>query len=320
MLDDQFRVLRMSQNHYWKQMCRIKKRNDQIKSSRKNDKIENESSITEEITLMIKRLINEIKSAESAESSSLVNSVNDHITRKILDSEIIDHIFCNRSFFIFYIFKIFIRETDTKKKFTAKNTESIQMKLIDDQNRSKLMILIEILYSSQLHYNLISIIKLAKKRVKTLLSLFIKTFKLLMKNDVIDITNIINNQYVLRKNFTNSHSENFAELRALIKLAELKIYIWHARMRHLKYDNLIKLQNQIDEMNLIDQKSAEICESCMIDRQKRNVNKTLRISINKFLQIMHFDLEESLSRTRSNHRVSRMCLSKTMRQNVSIKR
>ncbi len=72
-------------------------------------------------------------------------------------------------------------------------------------------------------------------------------------------------------------------------------------MRHLRYDNLIKLQNQIEEMNLIYQKSIEICESCMIDRQKRNVNKTSRISINKFLEIMHSDLEKSLSRTRSKH-------------------
>jgi hypothetical protein len=78
---------------HWRQMCRIKKKNDQFKSSRRNDKIENESSIIEEITLMIKRLIDEIESAESAESSLLVNLVNDHITRKILDSEIIDHIF-----------------------------------------------------------------------------------------------------------------------------------------------------------------------------------------------------------------------------------
>ncbi len=175
------------------------------------------------------------------------------------------------------------------------------MKLIDDQNRSKLIILIEVLYSSQLQYNLISIIKLVKKRIKTLLSLLIKTSKLLMKNDVIIVANIINNQYVLRENFTNSYSKNSAEFRTLAKLADLEIHIWHARMRHLRYDNLIKLQNNIDKMNLIDQKSIEICESCMIDKQKRNVNKTSRISISKFLQIMHSDLEKSLSRTRSDH-------------------
>jgi hypothetical protein len=291
-------------------MCRIKnkRQDDQFKSSRRNDKTENEPSITEEITLMIKRLIDEVESAGSAESaklirsSSLVNSVNDHITRKILDSRATDHIFCNWSNFISYTLKIFICETGTRKKFTAESTESIQMKLIDDQDRSKLVILIEVLYSSQLQYNLISIIKLAKKRVETLLSLFIKTFKLLMKNDIIVVANIINNQYVLRKNFTNSSSENLINgSRTLVKLAELRIHIWHARMRHLRYDNLIKLQNQIDEMNLIDQKSIEICESCMIDRQKRNVNKTSRISVSKFLERMHSDLEESLSRTRSDH-------------------
>ncbi len=154
------------------------------------------------------------------------------------------------------------------------------------------MILIEVLYSSQLQYNLISIIKLDKKKIKTLLSLLIKTFKLLMKNDVIAVIDIINSQYVIREN---------SEFRILAKLAELRIHIWHAWMRHLKYDNLIKLQNQIEEMNLIDQKSIEICELCMIDRQKRNVNKTSRISISKFLEIMHSDLEESLSRTRSDH-------------------
>jgi hypothetical protein len=210
-------------------MCRIKKKNDQFnkESSRRDDKIENESFITEEITLMIKRLIDEVESAESTElirSSSLVNSVNDHITRKILDSEATDHIFCNRSNFISYILKIFICEIGIEEKFTAKNIESVQMKLIDDQNRSKLVILIEMLYSFQLQYNLISTIKLAKKKIETLLSLFIKTFKLLMRNDVIVVANIINNQYVLRENFTTSSTKIF-ELRALAKLSSLEILI-----------------------------------------------------------------------------------------------
>ncbi len=94
--------------------------------------------MTEEIILVIKRLISKVESVESVESaeslklSFLVNSVNDHIIRKILDSKTIDHIFCNRASFISYILKIFICETETKKKFTAEDTESIQMKLIDD--------------------------------------------------------------------------------------------------------------------------------------------------------------------------------------------
>jgi hypothetical protein len=42
-------------------MCRIKKRNDQFKSSRRDDKIEDESFIIEEIALMIKRLIDDVE-------------------------------------------------------------------------------------------------------------------------------------------------------------------------------------------------------------------------------------------------------------------
>jgi hypothetical protein len=73
-------------------------------------------------------------------------------------------------------------------------------------------------------------------------------------------------------------------------------------MRHLRYDNLIKLENQVEKMNLMNQsKPTEICESCMIDRQKRNVNKTSRISASKLLEIVHSDLRRSLSRTRSEH-------------------
>jgi hypothetical protein len=109
---------------------------------------------------------------------------------------------------------------------------------------------------------------------------------------------------VLKKNFTNSHRENSIELesRTLAKLADLEIRIWHARIRHLKYDNLIKLQNQVDDLNSMSQsKSIEICESCMIERQKRSVNKIFRISASKFLEIVHSDLEELLSRTRSDH-------------------
>jgi hypothetical protein len=211
-------------------MCRIKnkKQDDQFKSSCKDDKIENESFIIKEITLMIKRLVDEIESIESTESFEfLVNSVNDHITRKILDFKITDHIFCNRLNFIFYILKIFIYETSTKEKFTAKNIESIQIKLVDDQNRSKLMILIEVLYLSQLQYNLINIIKLIKKKIKTLFSLLIKTFKLLMNDDVITVIDIINNQDVLKENFTNSYNNNSteSELKTLTKLAKLEIHI-----------------------------------------------------------------------------------------------
>jgi hypothetical protein len=175
------------------------------------------------------------------------------------------------------------------------------MELIDGQDRPKLVTLTGVLYSSQLQYNLVSTIRLAKKGVETLLSLPTKTSKLLMGDDVIAVADIINNQYVLRENFTNSPSENSTGPRALAKLAGLGIHTWHARMGHLGFDNLIKLQNQAEGMNLIGQKPAEICGPCMIGRQERSVNRTPRTPASKFLEIVHSDLGGPLPRTRSGH-------------------
>jgi hypothetical protein len=104
------------------------------------------------------------------------------------------------------------------------------------------------------------------------------------------VIEIINDQYVLKKN-SNS--------RTLIKQESI-IETWHVRLRHLDYDNLIKLENQAIEMTLNESKSNQICELCMIDRQKRNVNKTSRTRIIEFLKIVHFDLERSTSRTRDD--------------------
>ncbi len=140
-------------------MCRIKQKNQNDQSKRKSSQIKsNELLITLEVTLMINRLINELKLFKLSESivsksglvkssrlfESLVNSVNIHITRKILNSDIIDHIFCNRSLFIFYTPKISTCETNTKKKFRSDDFESIQIIILDDQDKVRDVILIEV--------------------------------------------------------------------------------------------------------------------------------------------------------------------------------
>ncbi len=78
---------------------------------------------------MIKRLIDELTSelsesetAESIESSELiVNSVNSHIIKKILNSDVIDHIFCNRSSFITYTFKISYAKSERERNSSQRN-------------------------------------------------------------------------------------------------------------------------------------------------------------------------------------------------------
>jgi hypothetical protein len=131
----------------------------------------------------------------------------------------------------------------TNKKFRSDGFGSIQMTVLDDQNRPRDVTLTGVLYSSQLQYNLISTTKLAKKGVETFLRLPHQLSQLILGNDVIAVIKMINDQYVLRKN-TNP--------RALIKLREPTptIETWHARLKHLGYDNLIKLENPAIEMTL----------------------------------------------------------------------
>ncbi len=104
---------------------------------------------------------------------------------------------------------------------------------------------------------------------------------------------MINDQYVLREN-SSINSRTLINQRPIIET-------WHARLRDLGYDNLIKLQNRAIEMILNEAKPNQICEPCMIDRQKRNINKTSRTRVTKFLKIVHSDLEESMLRTRDEY-------------------
>jgi hypothetical protein len=196
-------------------MCRTKKKdqNDQSKqgSSRRDDKSDESSSPG--VSLMVKRLIDEPPGSDQAESRPLVNSVNSHITKKILDSDATDHIFCNRSSFITYTPKISICETDTRDKFTSEGYESVAMTLINGDNQTRDVTLTKMLYSSQLQYNLISTTKLARKEIETFLRLPHQLSQLILGNDVIAVIEMINDQYVLRKDSSTNP-------RALVKTEE----------------------------------------------------------------------------------------------------
>ncbi len=74
------------------------------------------------------------------------------------------------------------------------------MTLINENNQTRDVTLTRVIYSSQLQYNLISIIKLVRKRIETFLRLLHQLSQLILRDDVIAVTEMINDQYVLRKN------------------------------------------------------------------------------------------------------------------------
>ncbi len=73
------------------------------------------------------------------------------------------------------------------------------MILINENNQTRNVTLTKVLYSFQLQYNLISIIKLVKKKIETFLRLSHQLSQLILKDDVIAVTEMINAQYVLRE-------------------------------------------------------------------------------------------------------------------------
>jgi hypothetical protein len=71
--------------------------------------------------------------------------------------------------------------------------------LINEKEKKCIVILNNVLYSSQLQYNLISTMRLIKSRVETMLRLSDKSFKLILNDEVINVIEIINNQYIFRE-------------------------------------------------------------------------------------------------------------------------
>jgi hypothetical protein len=129
---------------------------------------------------------------------------------------------------------------------------------LECDEKINILILINVLFVSDLKINLISIIKLAKSEVEFWMRVD-KLTKIYYRNNLIDQALIKKSQYIIRI------TEN-RDITALILINEKSARLWHERMRHLEYRNLIKLFNQIvrikDKISFL----SEICDDCMKDR------------------------------------------------------
>ena len=172
----------------------------------------------------------------SGSDSPQVNAMNDCTTKKSIDSRATGHIFCNIESFVSDTPKISTCETGTDEKFTAQNIpssvplaalfgeqiikistpasiagiiyylfakECCQRDGRRDRISEKMTLddvtLTNVLYSFQLQYNFISTSKLTQKIVKTFLVLPDNVSQLFTRNQMIDVADMINDQYVLRE-------------------------------------------------------------------------------------------------------------------------
>jgi hypothetical protein len=289
-------------------MCKSKKKEiDQKKTFDDDEKTS--------VSLMIRR-IDSIRSVGTISTVNAIRSVSKitanaatKTSRKMLDLGATDHIFCNKESFISYENRPTTCETGTGERFISERIGTMKMTLMKKDDGSgrgdttQNVTLSKVLYSSLMQYNLISTIKLARKRVETLLSLLNQTSQLLKDGDIWEVADMMNDQYVLReKGFIVRKIEVENETFKAMTTSTSNIQTWHARLGYLGYDNVLKLKNHSIGIQLKDDtKSTEVCGSCMIERQKRNINKTPRIKATKFIEIVHTDLGGPLSLTRRGH-------------------
>ena len=77
---------------------------------------------------------------------------------------------------------------------------------------------------------------------------------------IIDLMNLKNDLYVLR----------IKSMKVKVEILTMKtknsIELWHDKMKHLKYKNLMKLNHLTDEVNIVDFILEKICDNCMMKK------------------------------------------------------
>ena len=83
---------------------------------------------------------------------------------------------------------------------------------------------------------------------------------------------------------------NFANTKPVVNAIKPTIEIWHQRMGHLGYRNILKLPQIAEGIEVKGPVPEEICGLCMKGRQQRKPSRTPMPRASKFLEEVHSDL------------------------------
>ncbi len=216
----------------------------------------------------------------------------------LLDSGATAHIICNKDLFHKGIFQSEINhlETGSGEVIATEGKGSLLVPLDDGNGNFTDLVLTDVLYSPRLKFNLISTRKLGKKGIATYLMEDDKPAQLMHKGKIIGLAKVFNDQYVLQ-----THSSNTQAL-ATTSSAKTPIHIWHERLGHLSYSNLLKLNHLAKGVAIEGPIPQEVCGPCMLGRQQRKINRTPRTRSTELLGLIHSDLGGPLPTTRFGER------------------
>ena len=77
----------------------------------------------------------------------------------------------------------------------------------------------------------------------------------------------------------------------------IDIKIWHRRLMHLNYNNVLFNSKQIIDIKVRESVSENACESCMKVKQQRKFFKKFQSKMNTFLEKIHVNFQNPLSAT-----------------------
>lgn len=117
-------------------------------------------------------------------------------------------------------------------------------------------------------------------------------------NEVVGFADEIRGEYIMQFIGETPHPQ----LNALAKPTK-DLKLWHGRLAHLGYRNLIQMKNRVLGMDEVSGPAPEeVCGWCMMGRQQVEVSRKPITKSTRFLDLLHFDLEGPLPTTFRGYR------------------
>ena len=161
-------------------------------------------------------------------NKTTVNKMKSSSWKVIIDSRVTSHIFVNKNLIFNYKLKLFFVETDFDEllKCSELNKAKINMKKSDENTEVTVK---NIIWCSELEYNLLSTISLSSRSIEMFLRSQKKSSEFRKNERVFGLADIINNQYVVREDSFNVNLVNIAVSSSIL----------HRRLNYFNWKNVM---------------------------------------------------------------------------------
>ena len=191
-------------------------------------------------------------------------------TKVVLDCGATDHFFCNWEFFTTFTEYYHEFQTGSGQIVSAYGYGDVVLNLIHHNKAINVFTIQKVSWTPALGHNLLSTILLALKGVEIHLKKSGEPSQIWYNGKLQGLADIIDRQYVLQTQPSNIAIQmSFANTIPIVNAVKPTLELWHQRMRHLGYQNLLKLPQLASGIDVKGPVPDSICGPCMKKRQRR---------------------------------------------------